>query len=61
MFLEMQDKRLGPKRAKLLSAHRFFWPAPKRGRAKPLAGSPLAPQKMAGPKGDFSLIRPKRR
>ena len=53
----MQDKRLGPNRAKLLSTHLFFWPAPYMGWAKEMAGSPLAPQETAGPNGEFALLR----
>ena len=56
-FWEMQDKRLGPFRAKLLSAHLFFWPAPFMGWAKEMAGSPLLPQETAGPNGELALLR----
>ena len=57
-FWEMQDKRLGPFRAKPLSAHLFFWPTPLRGWAKDLAGSPTAPQETAGPNVNLRLFRP---
>jgi len=56
-FWEMQDKRLGPFRAKLLSAHLFFWPAPFMGWAKEMTGLPLAPQETAGPNGELRLLR----
>lgn len=52
----MQDKRLGPFRAKLLSAHLFFWPSPLMGRAKEMAGSPLLPQETAGPNGELAHL-----
>jgi len=55
MFLEMQDKRLGPKRAKLLSAHLFFWPTFIRSWAKQSARLLIMPKKRAGPKGIFKL------
>ena len=53
----MQDKRLGPFRAKPLSAHLFFWPAPFMGWAKEMAESPLGPQETAGPNGELRLLR----
>ena len=57
-FWEMQDKRLGPFRAKPLSAHLFFWPAPFMGRANEMAGSPLTPQETAGPNRELGFFRP---
>ena len=54
----MQDKRLGPFRAKPLSAHLFFWPTSRMSWAKEMAESPLAPQKTAGPNGDLRLFSP---
>jgi len=45
----MQDKRLGPFRAKPLSAHLYFWPTPRMSWAKEMAESPLAPQNTGGP------------
>jgi len=55
-FWEMQDKRLGPFRAKPLSAHLFFWPAPSMGWAKEMTGLPLAPQETAGPNGELAPL-----
>ena len=52
----MQDKRLGPFRAKPLSAHLFFWPAPFMGWAKEMAGSPLGPRETAGPNGELAHL-----
>ena len=52
----MQDKRLGPFRAKPLSAHLFFWPTPRMWWAKEIAESPLAPQKTAGPNTELGVF-----
>ena len=54
----MQDKRLGPFRAKPLSAHLFFWPTLRMRWAKEMAESPLAPQETAGPNRELRLFRP---
>ena len=57
-FWEMQDKRLGPFRAKPLSARLFFWPTPRMRWAKELAGFPTVPQETAGPNVNLRPFRP---
>ena len=52
----MQDKRLGPFRAKPLSAHLFFWPTPRMRWATERVESPLAPENTAGPNGELGVF-----
>ena len=49
-----QDKGLGPKWAKLLSAHRFLWARGLLGWASDSAEAPIGVQVLAGPRPPMS-------